>query len=154
MARDGVAAVRVAAYTSIMGIVGPLSERPKAGYSDAVSSNPAANLSGGDCPPRPTFYMPSSAPRWPSRSCPRGVSGRGGRNYALVSRRVVPRDELGRGQHEGDRPGSVRLADVLKPEDIEKPAVGKGQVILRVGAASVFIGDWHMMTGTPYAIRN
>jgi NADPH:quinone reductase-like Zn-dependent oxidoreductase len=44
-------------------------------------------------------------------------------------------------------------ADVLKLEDIEKPAVGKGQVILRVGAASVFIGDWHMMTGTPYAIR-
>jgi NADPH:quinone reductase-like Zn-dependent oxidoreductase len=44
-------------------------------------------------------------------------------------------------------------ADVLKLEDIEKPAVGKGQVILRVRAASVFIGDWHMMTGTPYAIR-
>ena len=49
-----------------------------------------------------------------------------------------------------DRYGS---ADVLKLEEIEKPAVGKGQVILRVGAASVFIGDWHMMTGTPYAIR-
>jgi NADPH:quinone reductase-like Zn-dependent oxidoreductase len=49
-----------------------------------------------------------------------------------------------------DRYGS---ADVLKLEDIEKPAVGKGQVILRVGAASVFIGDWHTMTGTPYAIR-
>jgi NADPH:quinone reductase-like Zn-dependent oxidoreductase len=44
-------------------------------------------------------------------------------------------------------------ADVLKLEDIEKPALGKGQVILRVGAASAFIGDWHMMTGTPYAIR-
>jgi NADPH:quinone reductase-like Zn-dependent oxidoreductase len=44
-------------------------------------------------------------------------------------------------------------ADVLRLEDIEKPAVGKGQVILRVGAASVFIGDWHVMTGTPYAIR-
>jgi NADPH:quinone reductase-like Zn-dependent oxidoreductase len=49
-----------------------------------------------------------------------------------------------------DRYGS---AEVLKLEEIEKPAVGKGQVILRVGAASVFIGDWHMMTGTPYAIR-
>ena len=49
-----------------------------------------------------------------------------------------------------DRYGS---ADVLKLEDIERPAVGEGKVILRVGAASVFIGDWHMMTGTPYAIR-
>jgi NADPH:quinone reductase-like Zn-dependent oxidoreductase len=44
-------------------------------------------------------------------------------------------------------------ADVLRLEDIEKPALGKGQVLLRVGAASAFIGDWHMMTGTPYAIR-
>jgi NADPH:quinone reductase-like Zn-dependent oxidoreductase len=36
-----------------------------------------------------------------------------------------------------DRYGS---ADVLKLEEIEKPAVGKGQVILRVGAGSVFNG--------------
>ena len=49
-----------------------------------------------------------------------------------------------------DRYGS---ADVLKLEDIEKPAVGKRRVTLRVGAASAFIGDWHMMAGTPYAIR-
>jgi NADPH:quinone reductase-like Zn-dependent oxidoreductase len=44
-------------------------------------------------------------------------------------------------------------ADVLRFEDVETPAAGKGEVLLRVGAASAFIGDWHVMTGTPYAIR-
>jgi NADPH:quinone reductase-like Zn-dependent oxidoreductase len=44
-------------------------------------------------------------------------------------------------------------SDVLRFEDIEVPTAGKGQVLLRVGAASAFIGDWHVMTGTPYAIR-
>lgn len=36
---------------------------------------------------------------------------------------------------------------------VETPIAGKGEVLLRVGAASAFIGDWHVMTGTPYAIR-
>jgi NADPH:quinone reductase-like Zn-dependent oxidoreductase len=44
-------------------------------------------------------------------------------------------------------------ADVLRFEDVETPVAGKGEVLLRVGAASAFIGDWHIMTGTPYAIR-
>jgi NADPH:quinone reductase-like Zn-dependent oxidoreductase len=44
-------------------------------------------------------------------------------------------------------------ADVLRLEDVETPVAGKGEVLLRVDAASAFIGDWHIMTGTPYAIR-
>ena len=44
-------------------------------------------------------------------------------------------------------------ADVLRFEDVEVPVAPKGHVLLRVGAASAFIGDWHVMTGTPYAIR-
>ena len=44
-------------------------------------------------------------------------------------------------------------ADVLKLEDIHTPVAGRGDVLIRVGAASAFIGDWHIMTGTPYAIR-
>jgi NADPH:quinone reductase-like Zn-dependent oxidoreductase len=44
-------------------------------------------------------------------------------------------------------------ADVLRFEDVEAPVAGTGEVLLRVGAASAFIGDWHVMTGTPYAIR-
>ncbi len=49
-----------------------------------------------------------------------------------------------------DRYGS---ADVLKLEDIDTPVARGGDVLIRVGAASAFIGDWHIMTGTPYAIR-
>jgi hypothetical protein len=44
-------------------------------------------------------------------------------------------------------------ADVLRFEDVEAPVAGKGEVLLHVGAASAFIGDWHIMTGTPYAPR-
>jgi NADPH:quinone reductase-like Zn-dependent oxidoreductase len=44
-------------------------------------------------------------------------------------------------------------ADVLELEDIDEPVVGSSDVLLRVQAASVFIGDWHIMTGLPYLIR-
>jgi NADPH:quinone reductase-like Zn-dependent oxidoreductase len=44
-------------------------------------------------------------------------------------------------------------ADVLDLTDIDKPVVGDGEVLLRVHAASAFIGDWHVMTGLPYLIR-
>jgi NADPH:quinone reductase-like Zn-dependent oxidoreductase len=44
-------------------------------------------------------------------------------------------------------------ADILRLEDVETPVAGREHVLLRVGAASAFIGDWHVMTGTPYAIR-
>jgi NADPH:quinone reductase-like Zn-dependent oxidoreductase len=44
-------------------------------------------------------------------------------------------------------------ADVLRLEDIDRPVVGDGDVLIRVLAASVFIGDWHIMTGLPYVFR-
>ncbi|HET6628365.1 MAG TPA: NAD(P)-dependent alcohol dehydrogenase [Woeseiaceae bacterium] len=44
-------------------------------------------------------------------------------------------------------------ADVLKLEDIEKPAPGDGELLVRVRAASVNPLDWHYMRGTPYLIR-
>src|SRR5215218_8570578 len=44
-------------------------------------------------------------------------------------------------------------ADVLRLEEVETPVAGRGEVLIRVIAASAFIGDWHVMTGTPYAIR-
>jgi NADPH:quinone reductase-like Zn-dependent oxidoreductase len=43
--------------------------------------------------------------------------------------------------------------DVLDLRDIDKPVVGDDNVLLRVHAASAFIGDWHIMTGLPYLIR-
>lgn len=44
-------------------------------------------------------------------------------------------------------------ADRVVLAEIDRPAVGQGEVLVQVHAASVFIGDWHVMTGLPYAIR-
>ncbi len=44
-------------------------------------------------------------------------------------------------------------ADVLELKDIDEPVVGDDEVLLRVLAASAFIGDWHVMTGIPYLGR-
>jgi NADPH:quinone reductase-like Zn-dependent oxidoreductase len=44
-------------------------------------------------------------------------------------------------------------ADVLEFADIEKPVVGDNDVLVRVAAAGLHIGDWHVMTGRPYMLR-
>ena len=44
-------------------------------------------------------------------------------------------------------------ADVLKLTEIEKPVVRAGEVLVRVHAAGVDPGVWHLMTGRPYLIR-
>ncbi len=49
-----------------------------------------------------------------------------------------------------DRYGS---ADVLEARDIEKPQIGDTEVLVRVHAASVHVGDWILMSGTPYVMR-
>src|ERR671919_387000 len=59
---------------------------------------------------------------------------------------------------EGDRMKAIVQdrygpADVLRLEDIEEPVAGADEVLVRVLAASAFIGDWHIATGLPYAIR-
>ena len=43
--------------------------------------------------------------------------------------------------------------DVLKLDDIEAPTPGEQEVLVRVRAASVHAGDWHLMRGTPFVIR-
>src|ERR1022692_4141503 len=43
--------------------------------------------------------------------------------------------------------------DVRKYEEIEKPAAGDDEVLLRVRAASVNPLDWHFMRGEPYLMR-
>jgi NADPH:quinone reductase-like Zn-dependent oxidoreductase len=43
--------------------------------------------------------------------------------------------------------------DVLRLEEIDRPGIGDGDVLVRVQAASVHIGDWHVMTGLPYLLR-
>jgi NADPH:quinone reductase-like Zn-dependent oxidoreductase len=44
-------------------------------------------------------------------------------------------------------------ADVLKFADIDRPVPKDGEVLIRVHAAGLHRGDWHVMTGLPYLIR-
>ena len=44
-------------------------------------------------------------------------------------------------------------ADVLRLEEIDRPEPGADEVLLRVHAAGVDRGVWHIMTGLPYPIR-
>jgi NADPH:quinone reductase-like Zn-dependent oxidoreductase len=43
--------------------------------------------------------------------------------------------------------------DVLQLWDVDEPAVGDDEVLVRVHAAAVNIGDWHLLRGVPYVIR-
>jgi NADPH:quinone reductase-like Zn-dependent oxidoreductase len=43
--------------------------------------------------------------------------------------------------------------DVLELRDIDRPVPGDGEVLVRVQAAGLHRGDWHVMTGLPYLIR-
>jgi NADPH:quinone reductase-like Zn-dependent oxidoreductase len=49
-----------------------------------------------------------------------------------------------------DRYGS---ADVMELTNIDKPEIGDGEVLVRVHAASIHVGDWILMTGVPYVMR-
>ncbi|WP_410644717.1 NAD(P)-dependent alcohol dehydrogenase [Amycolatopsis sp. lyj-346] len=42
---------------------------------------------------------------------------------------------------------------VLEPRDIARPAPGPGEVLVRVHAAGVDPGVWHLVTGQPYLLR-
>jgi len=44
-------------------------------------------------------------------------------------------------------------ADVLRLRDIDKPVPRNDEVLIRVHAAAVNIGDWHLLRGVPYAMR-
>jgi hypothetical protein len=43
--------------------------------------------------------------------------------------------------------------DVLELRDIDKPVPTDNEVLVRVHAAGLHRGDWHVMTGLPYLIR-
>jgi NADPH:quinone reductase-like Zn-dependent oxidoreductase len=49
-----------------------------------------------------------------------------------------------------DRYGS---AEVLVSQDIDKPAIAADEVLVRVRAASIHVGDWILMTGSPFVMR-
>jgi NADPH:quinone reductase-like Zn-dependent oxidoreductase len=43
--------------------------------------------------------------------------------------------------------------DVLQLRDVDTPVVKDDEVLVRVHAAAVNIGDWHLLRGVPYAMR-
>ncbi len=43
--------------------------------------------------------------------------------------------------------------DVLELRDIDKPEIGDDEVLVRVHAAGVDRGVWHLVTGLPYLVR-
>src|SRR5918995_6289934 len=44
-------------------------------------------------------------------------------------------------------------ADVLELREVEKPQPGDDEVLIRVQAAGIDPGVWHLMTGLPYLVR-
>src|SRR4029453_7736451 len=46
-----------------------------------------------------------------------------------------------------------QTVDVLRLPEIDRPKVDYDDTLIRVHAASVHIGDWHVMTGLPYLLR-
>jgi NADPH:quinone reductase-like Zn-dependent oxidoreductase len=49
-----------------------------------------------------------------------------------------------------DRYGST---EVLQSRDIAVPEIGASEVLVRVHAASIHVGDWILMTGSPFVMR-
>ncbi len=48
---------------------------------------------------------------------------------------------------------SYGSAEVLRPARIPRPEIAQHEVLLRVHAAGLDRGTWHLMTGTPYLMR-
>jgi NADPH:quinone reductase-like Zn-dependent oxidoreductase len=71
-----------------------------------------------------------------------GKAGHTGSPATATTMRAIVQDEYG-----------AEAADVLRLEHVDRPTVGDGDVLVRVHAASVHIGDWHVMTGLPYLLR-
>ena len=62
-------------------------------------------------------------------------------------------DETGSTHHEGDRAGPLRRHDTLEFRAIDTPVPAGDQVLVRVRAAGLHRGDWHVMAGMPYLLR-
>ena len=48
---------------------------------------------------------------------------------------------------------SYGSAEVLRSAQIDRPRIAENEVLLRVHAAGLDRGTWHLMTGTPYLMR-
>src|SRR5438045_1305519 len=75
---------------------------------------------------------------------------------------VMPATKVESGQIDGSSDGLMKAivqdvygepAAVLAFQGIAKPVAKDGEVLVRVHAASVHVGDWMMVTGVPYIAR-
>jgi NADPH:quinone reductase-like Zn-dependent oxidoreductase len=48
---------------------------------------------------------------------------------------------------------SYGSTEVLQSRDVDKPEIADDEVLVRVRAASVHVGDWILMTGSPFVMR-
>jgi NADPH:quinone reductase-like Zn-dependent oxidoreductase len=48
---------------------------------------------------------------------------------------------------------SYGSTQVLESQDIDKPEIADDEVLVRVRAASIHVGDWILMTGSPFVMR-
>jgi NADPH:quinone reductase-like Zn-dependent oxidoreductase len=48
---------------------------------------------------------------------------------------------------------SYGSAEVMQLQNIDKPGIGEDEVLIRVHAASIHVGDWILMTGSPFVMR-
>jgi NADPH:quinone reductase-like Zn-dependent oxidoreductase len=81
---------------------------------------------------------------------------------STTARPTAPREREGRPGAVPPAPdGTMRAivqeeygsADVLRPGRVPRPVPAENQVLVEVRAAGLDRGTWHLMTGTPYAIR-
>ncbi len=77
-----------------------------------------------------------------------------------TGRAATPGDTVGRTAPVSRRPTMRAIvqagygsADVLQLEEIGRPVIGDGEVLVRVHAAGLDRGTWHLMAGQPYVIR-
>jgi NADPH:quinone reductase-like Zn-dependent oxidoreductase len=59
----------------------------------------------------------------------------------VTTMKAIVQDEYGEAQ------------DVLRLEEVDRPAIGADQVLVEVHAAGVDRGVWHLMAGLPYPVR-
>jgi NADPH:quinone reductase-like Zn-dependent oxidoreductase len=48
---------------------------------------------------------------------------------------------------------TYRLPEALEPAEVDHPVPGENEVLVRVHAAGVDQGVWHVVTGLPYLVR-
>src|SRR5215475_10882527 len=110
-------------------------------------------------PPSPPTRRGTSPASRPSTGIRKATSVRRSRTCRRVPRdRSTSAASKGNDQGQGAGMKAIRFdrygpPEVLHLRDVEMPAVGDNDVLVRVRAASVNPLDWHFMRGSPYLVR-